>query len=75
MFLSLLSSGITRCMCGGRFGGMNGAVHLVPEAETNGRGGRQTAVLNFQASMRAAVCTKKLKEGSGKREGSANKKQ
>lgn len=54
---------------------MDGAVHPVPEAETNGWGGRQTAVLSFQASRRTAVCTKKPKEGSGKREGSTNKKQ
>lgn len=50
-------------------------MHLDPQAETNGWGGRQIAVLNFQASVRAAVCTKKPKGGSGKREGSTNKKQ
>lgn len=54
---------------------MDGAVRSVPEAGTAGWGGRQTAVLNFQPSVRAAVCTKKPKGGSGQREGSANKKQ
>lgn len=62
-------------MFGGPFGGMDGAVHSVPEAGTTGWGGRQTAILNFQASVRAVVCTKKPKGGSGKREGSTNKKQ
>lgn len=39
--------------------------------------GRQAdhALLNPQAAMRATVCTKNPKEGSGKREGSAHKKQ
>ena len=63
------------CGVGGLVGGVDGAIHLVPEAKADGRGGRQSALLNLQASMRAAVCTKNPEAGSGDREGSPNKKQ
>lgn len=62
-------------MCGGWFGGVEGAVHSVPEAKADGWEGGQSALLNLRASMRAAVCTKNPEAGAGEREGSTNKKQ